>query len=298
LLTPAPNQHGTTTISLTVTDAAGASTNASFVLTVQPVNDPPLLGPLAELNLSANTSSGPLLVTLTDIDSDVALATLVATSSNPTLLPAGSLALAGAGANRTLTVTPATNQTGTALVRLNATDNGGASSSLLFRVNVSATTSPPIITAQPASRTVTAGATVPFTVVAGGPGPLSYQWRRDNQDLVGATNSTLTLINVQTSVAGSYTVVVRNSAGAVTSSAAQLRVVESPRITGLLRTSPNSVDVSFTTNPGADYVVEYQDGVDTANWTSLPGISGNGAVRTIADPTATGPVRFYRVRVE
>ena len=69
-----------------------------------------------------------------------------------------------------------------------------------------------------------AGASASFSVVAGGSAPLSYQWRKDGASIAGATAATLALSNVQTAHAGSYTVGVSNSAGAVTSSVAVLTV--------------------------------------------------------------------------
>ncbi len=83
---------------------------------------------------------------------------------------------------------------------------------------------PPAITTHPQSRTVTVGETVTFTVVATGTAPLSYQWRKDGQPLAGQTGDTLTLANVQAAQAGSYTVVVSNSAGQATSNPAVLTV--------------------------------------------------------------------------
>jgi hypothetical protein len=50
----------------------------------------------------------------------------------------------------------------------------------------------------------------------------------DGSNLSGQTSSTLSLTNVQSSEAGSYTVVVTNSAGSVTSSAASLTVDPAP----------------------------------------------------------------------
>ncbi len=88
----------------------------------------------------------------------------------------------------------------------------------------------PAITTHPQSRTVTVGETVTFTVLATGTAPLSYQWRKDGQPLAGQTGSALTLANVQASAAGSYTVVVSNSAGQVTSNPAVLTVTLGPTL--------------------------------------------------------------------
>jgi len=62
-----------------------------------------------------------------------------------------------------------------------------------------------------------------FTVRATG-FPLFYQWRKDGVDLAGATNATCNLPLVQTSHAGTYTVVVSNVLGSVTSAVAELTV--------------------------------------------------------------------------
>lgn len=81
----------------------------------------------------------------------------------------------------------------------------------------------PVITTQPSSQTVKAGATVAFTVVASGLS-MSYQWQKDGVNISGATASSLTLPSVTTVDAGKYRVVVSNSSGSVTSASATLRV--------------------------------------------------------------------------
>jgi kumamolisin len=87
-----------------------------------------------------------------------------------------------------------------------------------------ATVAAPQITTQPQSQTAAVGANVTFTVQATGvPAPI-YQWYKDTLSVGGATSATFTLSNVQSSNAGSYTVVVSNVAGSVTSSAATLTV--------------------------------------------------------------------------
>jgi predicted esterase len=64
-----------------------------------------------------------------------------------------------------------------------------------------------------------------FAVAASGTEPLSFQWRLDGRDLVGETQNTLTLANLQPEDGGDYTVVVTNVAGALTSEPARLWVV-------------------------------------------------------------------------
>jgi tetratricopeptide (TPR) repeat protein len=78
----------------------------------------------------------------------------------------------------------------------------------------------PSITVQPVSQSVTEGGKVTFTVSATGSAPLSYQWRHDGVDIFGQTSTNLTISTANTSSAGTYTVVVSNAAGSVTSSGA------------------------------------------------------------------------------
>jgi glucose/arabinose dehydrogenase/regulation of enolase protein 1 (concanavalin A-like superfamily) len=82
----------------------------------------------------------------------------------------------------------------------------------------------PAITDQPDNVTVFAGQSASFQVSATGTAPLSYQWRKNNVNIPGATSSTYTITNVQASDAGNYSVVVSNSAGSATSQNATLTV--------------------------------------------------------------------------
>jgi uncharacterized delta-60 repeat protein len=83
----------------------------------------------------------------------------------------------------------------------------------------------PTITGQPVSQTVAEGITVNFSVSATGSPPLSYQWQKDEANLEGRTNATLTLAAVRPSDTGKYRVIVSNAAGSVASAEAKLIVL-------------------------------------------------------------------------
>jgi beta-galactosidase len=98
-----------------------------------------------------------------------------------------------------------------------------ASSAATLTVNTAAV--PPTITTQPTSQTVTAGQTATFTVVANGTAPLSYQWQKNGSNIGGATAPSYTTPATTTADNGStFSVVVTNSKGSVTSNAATLTV--------------------------------------------------------------------------
>lgn len=82
----------------------------------------------------------------------------------------------------------------------------------------------PIIIRQPASTAAFAGGTAAFTVKAISAVPLTYQWRKNGVNISGATADRLVLPNVQTTAQATYSVVVTNSFGSVTSTNATLTV--------------------------------------------------------------------------
>lgn len=88
----------------------------------------------------------------------------------------------------------------------------------------------PSISTQPLGLTVAAGQTVTFGVSANGTGPLTYQWRRNGNSIANSNSPVLSLSNVQTANAGDYTVIVSNSVGSETSSAATLVVTPAPTL--------------------------------------------------------------------
>jgi hypothetical protein len=75
------------------------------------------------------------------------------------------------------------------------------------------------------------GQTASFSVNASGTGPLSYQWRKNTTNLVdggnlsGARTNTLIIMSISASDAATYSVIVSNANGSVTSSNAVLTVI-------------------------------------------------------------------------
>ena len=78
---------------------------------------------------------------------------------------------------------------------------------------------PPVIDSQPTNQTALPGAVATFSVIGAGSFPLSYIWRFNGTILSQATNSTLSLNNVQSINAGNYSVIITNAYGSVTSTA-------------------------------------------------------------------------------
>ena len=87
-----------------------------------------------------------------------------------------------------------------------------------------ASTNPPVITTQPQTQAAGENGFAIFYVNATGNPPPNFQWQFNGTNLVGATNSTLALNNINSVQAGNYSIVASNSAGATNSNFASLFV--------------------------------------------------------------------------
>jgi hypothetical protein len=102
----------------------------------------------------------------------------------------------------------------------------------------------PVIIQQPVSLTLAAGSTANFQVGITGVAPISYQWRFNDSVLVGQTNSTLVLPNVQPGKSGAYSAVAANHFGSVTSQVATLTVIVPPTLVRVVSTNAASGGVA------------------------------------------------------
>ena len=112
-----------------------------------------------------------------------------------------------------------------------ATDNLGATgSSPVINLNVVTPTFLPVFVTPPTNQSAIAGSTVIFFAEASGTPPISYQWLFKGTPIAGATLQTLTLSNIQSNNAGSYSVIASNFFGFATSSNGVLTVSPPPNI--------------------------------------------------------------------
>jgi predicted outer membrane repeat protein len=136
-VTPSSNQAGTATITLTVSDGYTQSSD-SFVLTViAPPNTPPSISDVTDQSINANSSTSALAFTIGDAETAATSLVLTANSSNTALVPVANIVFGGSGTNRTVTISPASNQAGSATITLSVSD-GYAQSSDTFVLTVTA----------------------------------------------------------------------------------------------------------------------------------------------------------------
>lgn len=99
-------------------------------------------------------------------------------------------------------------------------------------------------TSQPSSQTVAVGEEVNFSVTVDGTEPISYQWKKNDVDIPGATSATYQIGSAETSDAGTYSVVVTDGNGSVTSDPATL-TVEAAGSGPSISTDPASQEVDL-----------------------------------------------------
>ena len=191
-----------------VNNVAGSVTSSSAQLTVQ------------ARPVSITTQPTPVTVS----DGQPAMFTVAASGTQPINFQWRKDGADIAGATSNQLSLPATNMNDNgAVISVVVTNAAGSvtSSGALLSVNAI----PPTISTHPLSQTVADGDGVSFSVDVQGSSPLNFQWQRNGIDIPSANASTLSLPSVDmTNNSDSYTIVVSNAGGSVTSNAATLTV--------------------------------------------------------------------------
>jgi len=153
---------------------------------------------------------------------------------------------------------------------------------------------PPLISAQPESRVVTAGMAISLSVTAlSFTQPIFYQWRFSGTNVLGATNATLSLPEIQATNGGTYQVTVSNLFGHVDSAVAILTYTDAANL--ILGVHPS---LTIFGEPGKTYRVDYSEDLEgVVNWTALTNVTiiTSPLVWVDASQPAVGSKRFYRV---
>jgi hypothetical protein len=303
----APNQSGSATIQVTLSD--GALTDVqTFVITVMAVNDAPsfVAGPNRVVDLGA-VFSAPWATAISagpgEADQVVSFAVVASNPSmftvQPTISSTGVLSFTAAvsGGSSDLSIT--------------LSDNGGTASG---GVNVSATVvrtislqGAPLITSQPVTVLTQVGATATFTVVANGTPSPTFLWQRSNDNGVtwtaidGAISATYTTpVLVDGDHGARFRCIASNTAGSATSMPAAVNLGVPASITA------QPLDVSVGLGAIANFAVgsvgspaptrQWQRSIDGGTtWLDLPGATG--ANLSIGPVTLAHHGNKYRCRI-
>jgi hypothetical protein len=208
-----------------VTNAAGSTTSGEALVTVTTR----ATGPVFSVQPSDRTGYMGSSVTFT--------AKATSTSTVSYQWRKDGAAITGAiGASLTLNSLQASDAGGYTVV---ATDSDGSTPSGVALLTIAAATAP-TITSQPIPQVSGLTGSVKFTVAATGNPDPTFQWRKDGVNITAATSATLSLTNLVAGDAATYSVVVTNPAGSVTSSGASLVVYDQLPTTPAFSVQPQS----------------------------------------------------------
>jgi RHS repeat-associated protein len=299
-VTPAANQFGTATITVTVSDGALTAFDP-FVLTVNSVPDPPTINDIADRTVNEDVSTGAVAFTLDDVDTAVTSLTLTGASSNTALVPVANIVFGGSGANRTVTVTPAANQFGTATITVTVSD-GTLTASDPFVLTVNSVPDPPTIS-DIANRTVNQGTStgaVAFTVgdVDTALASLTPTAASSNTSLVPVANITFGGSGASRTVtvvpaagqSGTATITVTISDGTLTASDTFVLTVNGPPTISNIADRPVNEDIStgaiaFTIGDVETAAASLTVARSSSNTTLVPTanmvLGGSGTSRTL-----------------
>ncbi len=185
------------------------------------------------------------------------------------------------------------NATATTTYQLTAASAQGASDAFVT-VTVGGGPGAPVITSQPASQTVSAGATATFSVSATGTA-LSYQWRKNGSAISGATAVSYTTPATTSGDNGAtFDVVVTNNPGtSVTSSPATLTVTGGSPVAPAITAQPASVTVTapgtatFSVSASGTSPFTYQWRKNGSNISGATAASYTTPATSVADSGAT-----------
>jgi N-formylglutamate amidohydrolase len=265
---------------------------------------PPSMSRFSDITVAEDNSTSPLSLTLGDPSSTVA-----ATSSNSSLVSSTGMSFGGTGANRTFTITPQANASGSnAMVTVTATSPDGGIGVEWFYLTVNPVNDAPIFSSVanqtinpgvsltiPASATDVEGASLGYALVSGpagcsvNPSTGTFTWRptiaqsgvtypvaiRATESGTGGLNSTL---NFQTTV-----------------NPATAPQVSTSWIPGDGQSSPQ-VQLSMDGQLGPDYFVWASE--DLVSWVNLGTATPTTFPFVWTDANASQyPKRFYQIRL-
>jgi hypothetical protein len=332
-ITPAANQIGSATITVTVTDSGGASTSVSFALTV--LNRLPTISAIPDQTTDEDTPTGALAFTVGDAETSAGSLVVTTTSSNQALVPNSGITLAGAGgANRTIQLMPSADQNGTTTITLTVTDANGAMAQGVFDLAVNPANDAPtfakgagqIIDEDAGARTVNnwatnisagppdeAGQTLAFSLsIAGTTGGLTFSSAPAISAATGAlsytsapdSNGTAT-ISVTLSDNGSNAPPQQNTSAAQTFTITVNPVNDAPTISGIADLVTNEgtpiAPIAFTVGDVETLAVDLSLSGSSSNQTLVPNANiafgGTGASRTITISPVAGQIGTTTITV-
>ena len=131
---PVTSALGSATLTVTVNDGGTSNNIVSRSFTVT-INSLPTISAMTNLVIAVNTATPLIPFTIGDVETAASNLTVSASSDNAALVQSANIAFGGAGASRTIKITPIAGQTGVANITVSVSD-GTATANSAFLLSV------------------------------------------------------------------------------------------------------------------------------------------------------------------
>lgn len=251
--------------------------------------------------MAEDTSTGPIALTVGDLETDPNLLTLAVITANPALVPTNQVTFGGAGVSRTVSILPATNQFGASLVTIAISDPHGLVTNRSFTVTVTNVNDAPVL-AVVSNRVIGAGQLLTLTNSATDleTNALTFALLTSPTGMtLGASSGILSWRPAVAQANSNHLVRLRVTDNGLPNLSAtqQFNVLVNPLATPFVAPaaiSSNRIQLTITGDSGPDYTV--QASTNLAAWTNV--FTTNMPVlpfHWIETNTAGFLKRFYRV---
>ncbi|ETR64931.1 MAG: hypothetical protein OMM_15097, partial [Candidatus Magnetoglobus multicellularis str. Araruama] len=130
-------------MTLSVADGSLSATTA-FALTVTAVNDIPVISDIADQTTHEDNAIQAIAFTITDIETDDNNLILSVSSSDLTIVSLSNIVISGTGSNRSLSITPAANESGALSITISVSD-GSLTATTSFEISITPVNDAPIL---------------------------------------------------------------------------------------------------------------------------------------------------------
>ena len=313
---PPQNQGAVLGSNVTLTVSAGGATPLSYFWQFDGTNIAGATNSTLSISNLQSSALGPYTVVVSNLVSEESAQAIVSLVYMPDITnqPASQSVTVGSSITFTCAATgyapfsyqwqfgsvifPAPTDSCLTLTNVQLTDAGSyicvvsnAAGTVISSAAVMTIEAPPVITAQPVSQTVTSNTTATLCVSAVGTPAPAYQWFV-NGAAIGPNSSTLSITNFQTANQGTYTVLLSNVLGAVTSAPALLLLDGPVRIVSY-GASNGAFSLQIAGVAGGACTIEASS--DLINWIPLFTTNAPNGLLDFTDTNAGAlTLRFYR----
>jgi len=143
-ITPNENKTGMVNITITVADEYKESSSTNFKLFISKQLLKPTISGISDQTICKSSTTNEIFFTIDDAETSAENLHLIGKSSNQTCIPNSNILFGGSASNRSVTISPANNQSGNSTIEIIVKDSDNLTSSASFQLSVEDNT-PPII---------------------------------------------------------------------------------------------------------------------------------------------------------